>query len=155
MENHPPRLTTVDPPPTILPARLSVDCPFWPFYAGAADPDAEDSIYWRVFINYATNTPQQKVAAEVRELPGNPLQPGADRSFNFPVETNDIRFSASGDPITTMHAVEVLIADRPFDDLREPRARVPEEGGLTDSFVWPVRLTTDPPDSGSCPGGGG
>jgi len=101
------------------------------FNLSVFDLDNEDSIYWRVFLDYQ-ESPSQALELDIEEgevLPSSAVQ--GRRQIRFVVDAFDERFFTSASPLTAAHEVEVVVADRPFSDAsplesREPDAAFPE-----------------------------
>jgi hypothetical protein len=159
VHNQPPRILpeTLVPPPSSLPKLISTAClTGYTFTATVREPDAEDSTFWRFFIDYKNNEEYQKLGAEVTEVPPNPAEPDLARVITFIVDPTDPRFDGVVEgktPLERPHTVELLVADRDFRDGRIPMARAVDEEGLTDSAVWSIEL--DDKFDDNCPGGGG
>ncbi len=143
VQNQPPRIlpASLNPPPEEGWRRMSINCTTpYIFLASVSDPDADDTVYWRVFIDYHRD--ENDRLPPVGELLPNAADPRAERVLSFPVMATDPNFgSRLGEP----HAVELWVADRPFyTDGRSPLGRAVQgdgvDQGLTDSFVWAVGL---------------
>jgi hypothetical protein len=146
VENQPPRILveTLSPPPQDLPKRMSVQCAQYRFFANVQDPDPNDTIYYRVFIDYLNNSDAERLDTEVKDKPPDETNPGAARLLTFSVDPTDERFGPESTKFEVSHAVELLISDRPFSTFEQaPVGRVVEEDGLTDSYTWPVQLEAD------------
>jgi hypothetical protein len=123
------------------------------FNLSVFDLDDEDSIYWRVFLDYE-QSPAQALDIEIDEgevLPSSALQ--GRRQVRFVVDAFDERFFTSPNPLTAAHEVEIIVSDRPFSNAsalesREPDAAFPE--GQVDLNKWPVVISQNP-----CGPGGG
>lgn len=154
--NHAPRLVPDSPPPFQLPALLSEQCPEYIFRAIAEDPDPGDTLYWRVFIDYANDNNQLDVS-DVKELPPDPSDPGFARTITFAVRPLDPRFD--NDPFENKfdrgHVVELLVADRPFESAAiYPFGRsLTDDEGKTHTLIWAVELT--PAELDNCSSSGG
>lgn len=136
-DNLPPRvlLESLFPDPTDGPVAMSRQCPSYQFFARLSDPDPQDTLYWRVFVDYH----RDGQALQRLVTPVGPADRGQTPVIFF-VDPLDPRLSppAGG---STVHMVELLVADRPFrDDLSIPLARSVEEDGLLGSFIWTVDL---------------
>ncbi|MBI5509240.1 MAG: hypothetical protein HY903_10855 [Deltaproteobacteria bacterium] len=144
--NQPPRIdpVTLSPSPAMGPIFMSIDCNAYRFYATITDPDPDDTIYWRVFLDYHRD--RRRLFTEVKSLAPDPGQTNEGRSLLFTVYPNDERFKDGDLTYTEPHTVELLVADRGFFDGPEPQARTVDPDGLIASFVWPVQLgtTADP-----------
>jgi len=152
-DNLPPRIepTSLRWDPTAGPRPMSTRCPTYRFYALVSDPDENDTIYWRVFVDYHRD-PNPLDSSDVHVL--DP-QPG-ERPLTFSVDpTTDDRFGVAEGRMNEPHTVELLVADRPFfADERPPLARAVEGSGEIDSFIWTVELSdVDDPDCGVTAGG--
>ncbi|MEK7704787.1 MAG: hypothetical protein AAB426_07485 [Myxococcota bacterium] len=138
-QNQPPRIepTSLRWDPTDGPRTMSTHCASYRFYALVSDPDAEDTLYWRVFVDYHRDRNPLETEEHV-------LDPQAgDRSLSFSVDPQgDTRFGVAEGRLAQAHTVELFVADRPFyQDERPPLARAVEDGGEVDSFIWTVELS--------------
>lgn len=134
-KNQPPRIEpdSLTPAPTDGPKVMTTQCTSYGFFATLEDPDAGDTIYWRVFLDYNHQQVPNLLATSTAEA-----APGQQITFN--INPSDRRFFTSG-KFTELHVVELFISDRPFIlDERRPYARAVPADGLTDSFVWPIAL---------------
>lgn len=134
--NLPPRIEpdSLTPAPTEGVKNMTTLCPPYQFFAELTDPDPDDTLYWRVFLDYNLQQVPNLLATEIRST-----MPGV--TINFDVDPNDPRFQTSG-TFTAVHTVELFIADRPFTNVaRQPYARSVETDGLTDSFMWAIDLS--------------
>lgn len=143
VQNQPPRIEpdSLAPHPTDGPTELWTECEnAYQFFATVTDPDVGDVIYWRRFIDYHQQRPATltQVGSIQKTTPGGVIQ--------FDIDAKDPLFDA-GAPVET-HIVELMISDRPFyeDTAHRPYGRAVEEGGLTDSFAWPIAR-----QEGDCP----
>lgn len=118
------------------------DCNDQPFFAIVTDPDPAETLYYRWFLDYARNTPEQR-DTEVRQVRIG-TGGGQQAIVQFSVKPSDLRFGAR---YTEPHFIELLISDRPFEVPLEPEAedayRVPEADGLADSYVWVAQIAED------------
>lgn len=140
--NRPPRILpdNLSPAPTELPVFLPEACPDQGalFEAVLTDDDG-DTLYARVFVDYATATANREPEPTVLQT-----EPNTGVSFQF--SPNRLSYVGTNNP----HTVELFVADRPFrDDAAEIEGRaLTDEQGLTDSFVWTVVL--DPGSNLQC-----
>ena len=137
MANQSPRIdkNNMTPDPTEGPKVMTTKCNAYLFFAQVFDPDPQDTLYWRVFLDYYHQQPGAKLATEIRTA-----KSGTVISFN--VDPNDPAFFTTG-TFSEVHVVELFVADRPFDTLpRAPYGRNVEDPGLTDSFVWAIDLSS-------------
>ena len=139
--NNAPRVIPRFPEVTEGPFAMDVDCESYSFLAVVEDPDPDDTVYWRYFLDYHDDTTSK--STQIRPERDTALQAAP---ITFPVRPSDFPDS---DPVveSTFHTVELFAADRRFFDQAEPLGRVVEDDGKTDSFVWPVRLL---PSDGFC-----
>ncbi|MBI3179056.1 MAG: hypothetical protein HYZ27_05305 [Deltaproteobacteria bacterium] len=147
VQHQPPRIlpASLNPPPEEGWRNISIQCTTpYIFLASVSDPDADDTVYWRVFVDY------QRVENDrlppIGELPPNAADPRAERVLSFPIMSTDPNFGAR---LAEPHTVELWVADRRFHtDGRSPLGRAVQgegaDAGLTDSFVWAVGLTDTP-----------
>jgi len=130
--NQPPRITSASPTPYVAIVYQSPACePIEQLYSvSVRDPDLTDTIYWRAFVDYSTNSTFAS---------GQLDNADQDLPIPFPVRGDDSRFrKAMGVP----HIVEIIVADRPFaDDDRAPRAHALLNGGFTASTIWAVQYS--------------
>jgi len=124
------------------PVPLSLQCPsgakpFYTFVAAVEDPDPGDTIYWRTFVDYFRNNNYTTLVSDPHTIPPVPGSPGPSL-ISFPIYTNDVSFSPTPGTTTDPHFVELLIADRPFDDAAAPLDRVVKDGGSSDSVIWTI-----------------
>ncbi|MBJ80365.1 MAG: hypothetical protein CMH60_03520 [Myxococcales bacterium] len=146
--NQPPRILpdSLTPDPTDGPKVMSTQCEQYQFFARIADPDALDSLYYRVFLDYQADI--NPLDTNVETIEPDPENPQESYLISFVVYPTDLRFIGDG-RIGETHTVELLLSDREFySDEREPLARAIPEDGFTDSFIWPVVLSEE-----SCPTG--
>ncbi|HET6347200.1 MAG TPA: hypothetical protein VFH51_19865, partial [Myxococcota bacterium] len=119
------------------------NCTSYPFFAQLTDPDPDDTLYWRVFLDYHHQQVPDRLATEIRTS-----APGANITFD--VDPTDRRFFPGG-KFSQVHTVELFVSDRPFVNVAQrPYARIVEADGLTDSFVWAIDLN----NQDECPSGG-
>ena len=150
----------LSPNPTVRPVKiLYVDCPEYRFRASVIDPDAEDEIFWRFFINYDQDN--DPFAENVSSIPPVENDPSA-QVIGFAVATDDTRFSFRRPTPEQLfqepHTVELLVSDRPFsppEDERDPLGRAVQKDGLTAHFIWTIQLSDDPKTPEECTGGSG
>ena len=126
---------------------LTTGCPPYLFLAQLVDPDVQDTLYWRVFINYNRQDPENLIATEVHQY----VQTDNPTPISFSIDAQDPSFNnpvGSGIP----DQVELLVSDRPFaTDTREPVGRSVLDNGLSDAFIWTVYRTNDACASGGAP----
>lgn len=136
------RRPTIDP---TLPSRngepVRLDCNGQPtnFTANIADENERDTLYYRFFIDYFRLEPEDILAI----LPGR--QPPRSTGTRFAVLSPALTVNNAVllERPTDVHVVELLVADREFDDGNpdiDPSSigRVPMPGGLTASYSWTV-----------------
>jgi hypothetical protein len=151
-KNQPPRIepNALSPTPQSGPVFMSVDCPSYSFYAAISDPDAEDTLYYRIFLDYSRDP--RKLFTDVKRIASDNGQADT-KAISFKINPNDERFADGDLTYTEPHAVELFVADRPFFDGPEPEGRVVDADGLVATFVWPIQLaaTADPSCAGGAP----
>ena len=146
--NQPPRILpdSLTPDPTDGPKTMSTECEQYQFFARISDPDAYDSLYYRVFLDYQADI--NPLDTNIETITPDPENPQLSYLISFVIYPNDLRFIGDG-RIGETHTVELFLSDREFySDEREPLARAIDEEGFTDSFMWPVALNEE-----SCPTG--
>tara|TARA_Y100001934_G_scaffold106779_1_gene131229 strand:+ start:181 stop:732 length:552 start_codon:yes stop_codon:yes gene_type:complete len=141
---------SLTPDPTEGPKVMSTACESYPFFARITDPDRNDTLYWRVFLDYHRD--DAPVLTEVQVLTPDPNSLVSVDLIQFNVSPND-ELLVGGGRLNEPHMVELLVSDRPFNEAPiEPEGRVIQaEEGLTDSFIWTVEITDEPRP---CPAGG-
>lgn len=116
------------------------------------DGDENDTIFWRVFVDYSANPFQYEEFADFIDqqevTPSNAFADGR-RQLRFELAATDLRFSSGINRFNTGHVVEVVVSDRIFSEdplaARDPAG----ETGQTAIWAWTVNLTDGP-----CPVGG-
>ena len=149
--NLPPQIIpdSLTPAPTEGPKLMSIHCSGYPFFARISDPDQNDTLYWRVFLDYHRD--ENPILSEVQVLPPGPNRLVDADLIQFTISPNNELFIGGG-RMDEAHQVELLVSDRPFESqpiAPEGRGLV-DESGLWDSFVWTVELTDE---ARSCPMG--
>lgn len=136
VDNRPPRIVPRSLSPDPLEGPVQLGCEPRLFFARLEDPDPDDVLYWRVFVNFDRDT--DPFAAEVLTTRAF----GDSAVISFAVDPADERFV--GD-VGEAQTVELFVADREFidDPVGKPQAHTPAEGALTASFIWPVVLTEE------------
>lgn len=148
--NQPPRVipSGIFPDPVQMPILLSEQCTEpQVFNLFVEDGDENDTIFWRVFVDYSANPFQYEEFADFidqREVtPGNADADGR-RQLRFELEATDLRFSSGINRFNTGHVVEVVVSDRLFSDdplsARDPAVEVAQ----TAIWAWTVNLTDGP-----------
>lgn len=144
----PPPVDEADPEtnrqPTIAPAfplpleavTLSCSSPT-PFFANLNDPDVNDTLYWRLFIDYYRADADYLESTTVTPLPPDR---GNARAVTFSISSTDAILQERPDEV---HFVELFVADRRFDDAagsldNDTLARIPISPGLTASYDWTI-----------------
>ncbi len=121
--------------------RLSTECESYEFSAALADPDPDDTLYWRVLIDYFADQTQGGLDPEelTQDIGPDPSGAASSRPLVFRVDPDDTRFTlASG-----VHVIELIAADRPFGNPeREFGLRRTTDDGLIDVATWVVTLAT-------------
>ena len=134
VENQAPRIVhdKIRPTNWLGAVPLSLQCPEIRFLARLADPDLNDEIFFKVFINYSTAQPEETLSGSLtpEEWLYGPLR--------FSINPKDLRFNNA---LSEPHQVELLIADRAFDEIGAGRDA--GLGGSTDSVIWTTLLTPD------------
>lgn len=156
--NQAPRILveTLLPRPSEMPIEMTTDCADgYDFNLSVFDLDDQDSIYWRVFLDFAANRFQAEEfnLAEGEVLPSSANQ--GRRQVRFTVDAFDARFFSGTSPFAEPHVVEIIVSDRPFSDASPLEGRRPDTAAFPeaqiDLFAWSVALSQNP-----CgPGGGG
>jgi hypothetical protein len=136
--NQPPRIVpdSLAPWPANGPVHMSTLCTAYDFRAIISDPDPDDKIYWRVFVDYYRDArPEEASTITSSSVAGESL------TAAFSISPNDTRL---GGLQSEPHLIELLVSDRPFynDGRWQPGRAVPAEA-LTDSVTWTVVLTSD------------
>jgi len=133
-QNQPPRILkdSLSPFPAKGPYHLNTYCERYTYNAPVTDPDPDDRLYWRVFLDYATDSrPGDAVG-------GDTAPKGDTVQLSFSVSPTDARF---GGRLLDPHLIELFVSDRPFyTDSRDPLGRAVPEDALTDSAIWTVLL---------------
>jgi hypothetical protein len=153
VDNHSPRIVPESLSPTPPGEDMSILCPPYSFRATVSETDREDTLYWRVFIDYERNLDADRVGGVHGELP--PTNTGSTRLVFFEIDANNEHFRPTEvrGKFDVPHTVELLVADRPFIDSIEPIGKFVEDPGETDSNNWTIELLqTEDPDT--CVGGG-
>ena len=149
--NLPPQIIpdSLTPAPTEGPKLMSIHCSGYPFFARISDPDQNDTLYWRVFLDYHRD--ENPILSEVQVLPPGPNRLVDAALIQFTISPNNELFIGGG-RMDEAHQVELLVSDRPFESQPiAPEGRVlVDESGLWDAFVWTVELTDE---ARSCPMG--
>lgn len=137
VENNPPRVVPSTPNYWTGPKMMSTTCEEYRFKASVTDPDDDDALEFRVFLDYHRLDHPFGVPATV-------FNPDENLPLEFTVNPQEFP-RISGQVVTDKpHMVELLVADRPFyNDDTAPSGRAVEPDGLTASFVWTVQLTHD------------
>ena len=143
-DNQPPRILKASlSPPTGKADVLDQSCAPYSYKADVADPDIDDKLYWRVFLDYyRDNKPGEAKSGAVTPR-------GESAPIGFTVDPNDSRFK---NLLSEPHFVELLVSDRPFfDDDRFPLGRAVPDDAVTDVVVWTVVLEqSSSPEQVSC-----
>lgn len=135
-DNLPPRAEAFNPwpPGGIVRQSKHESCPPKTYHVALSDPDLDDTLTWRTFINYHKDRQQESTTRTVTNDP-------AGVPISFTVSADDARFEGlEGVP----HLIELLVADRPFTEDDRTPGHTTEPGGQMDSIVWTVVLTQDP-----------
>ena len=142
--NQAPRIIvdSIVPHPATGPVLMNANCSLYSFRANITDPDAGDTLYWRVFLDYHRDT--NRLDGPVYETGLDPNNLSSGQSIQFDVDPNHEKFfyDTSTDGI---HTVELLVSDSPFYReafFPEGRSLISDEA-LVDSFVWPVLISSD------------
>jgi hypothetical protein len=136
-ENRPPTIDPILPTRDTQPVQLKCDGTTTPFLASINDPDVNDTLYYRFFIDYFRLPDADRLATTVTRAP--PQRESA-RTAEADISANN---AILAERPTDVHVIELLVADRAFDDgnpnvAETEIARVPIEGGLTASYLWAV-----------------
>jgi hypothetical protein len=137
-QNRPPTIDPVRPTRDGEPVKLDCSGQSLLFLATIADDNLRDTLYYRFFIDYFRLDPADIL--DITPVRAPPLPNGRSRSASTDISANN--------PIllerpTDVHVVELLVADREFDDSNpdiDPNAvgRSVVEGGLSASYTWAV-----------------
>lgn len=110
----------------------STRCRSYRLFGELTDPNTTDTLYVRVFIDYAID-PRPETTEIIELLPQTGI---TSRFFEFEIDPLNERFRGLGP-----HTVELFVADRPFfDDERVPKGRAVPDGALMDTHTWAVEL---------------
>ena len=141
-QNSAPRIdiNKLDPHPIEGPVQISTNCTSYTFRAQIVDRDYNDTLYWRVYLDYHRDWFQESL---VQEVFADPSTQGVQQ-LSFTVFPSDTRFFQGASALGT-HTVELLLADRPFDDDKFPPGRdtLSDSDGFIDSFIWPIEIVAD------------
>ena len=141
-QNNAPRIdiNRLDPHPIEGPVQMSTSCTAYTFRAQVIDRDFNDTLYWRVYLDYHRDWFQESI---VQEVYADPSTQGVQQ-LSFSVYPTDARFLQGANTLGP-HTVELLLADRPFNEDNFPPGRdtVPDGDGYIDSFIWPVQVVAD------------
>ena len=137
------RQPTIDPQQVdARPVTLSCNTPTQ-FFANLNDPDIDDTLYWRFFIDYYRASADDLRATD-DDVTAIPPRRGAARGVIFGVAATDATIQERPSDV---HVVELLVADREFDrpfdedtanDNSGLIGRVAITPGLTASYVWTI-----------------
>lgn len=151
-DNQPPRIVPsgIFPDPASMPVLLSTQCTEPELFNLAVfDADEDDTIYWRVFVDFEANPLQfEEFPDLIDRVPVEPSSVGGDgrRQLRFELDATDERFSAGPNRFEVPHVVEVIASDGIFDD--DPfRAREPDpsiSGTETTLWAWTITLSDGP-----------
>ena len=141
-QNNAPRIdiNKLDPHPIEGPVQMSANCTSYTFRAQIVDRDFNDTLYWRVFLDYHRDWFQESL---VQEVFADPSTQGVQQ-VSFSVYPSDTRFFQGANALGP-HTVELLLADRPFNDDNFPPGRdtFSDSDGYIDSFIWPVEIVAE------------
>ncbi len=128
--NVPPRLVDPSPSPTNGFIDQGPGCPAQDYGAKVVDSDYNETIYWRVFVDYQMRNAQIVDYGEVtNQAPAVPIGP-------FHTDSNTAWVGGDAVP----HVVELVVSDRPFEPTDQaPLGHATE--GETDSIFWTIRYT--------------
>ena len=132
-----PRIESPGPAPYLGVVEQALACDRL-YSANITDPDLNDTLYWRWFLDWHRHPAQtSEITVVVRDAQTQTV------TVSFKVPGNDERFDAL---TTEPHIVELLVADRPF--LPEPH-QDPTPGKVT-SMTWTVQWFTQTPPATQC-----
>ncbi|MBC7792138.1 MAG: hypothetical protein H7Z43_00390 [Clostridia bacterium] len=137
--NRAPTITAIAPPEG-EPVTLSCD-QGRSFIATIGDPDVRDRLFFRFFVDYYRQDPNDLLGAEIGE--SDPVPTGQSRLAQTPSTGISGRDSIIQERPNDVHIVELLVVDREFDDANPDiaaafTARVPVAGGLTATYQWAI-----------------
>ena len=136
--NQPPRilLDSLFPNPHDGPVFMSTRCEPYEFFARLTDPDATDTLYWKVFFDYHRDA--RVLEREIFTVTLDPLDLAPIVSFL--VDPSDSRFTAFA-RTSQPHTIELLVSDRPFyTDQRIPLGRAVFQEGEQDYYSWTAKI---------------
>lgn len=143
--------STIFPEPDNMPVLLSTQCREPELFNLAVfDADGDDTIYWRVFIDFSSNRLQfEQFEDRINQEPVLPssVDISGQRTLRFFIDASDPRFLEQPNRFEIPHIIEVIASDRPFNDdpfeARQPDPAVAEVAETT-IWAWTVTITDGP-----------
>ncbi|MEL6546397.1 MAG: hypothetical protein AAFQ82_17355 [Myxococcota bacterium] len=157
--NQAPRVidSSIFPATVNVPIDLSTQCSQQdqtePFFLDVFDADAQDTIYWRVFVDWSEDTLQfERFQTDIEQIDVLPSEAeDGRRTLRADILGSDARFQTGLNPLDRPHVIEFVISDRPFSDdpltAREPVGSTAQ----TTLWQWTVRLNDEPCTLGGVP----